>query len=303
MRFRSLLAVLLVAVPTAGAAGVRSVSAPAPVTALAFDGARVAYATARAPSGDCDRVFVWNVDARGVTRLGRATSCERTSTGSGIAAVSLAGARVLWLHYTGGNVRDWSLWTATTARPAPVRLRFLSRDVDAPPPIVVGAGDDSRLGSLLPYAVDRTVVALRANGSRAFAWTAPGRVVALAAHAGELAVASTGGVVTVLDGRGRVLRTERFGAEISAVRITGDALVVQHGRTLELRGGRIALYSLVAGARLADAEGGRAAILRAGKVSTFDLDDGFGSVVATGSFAQLEASRLAVAAGRSVSVR
>lgn len=286
----------------AGAASVRSVTAPAPATALAFDGSRVAYATGRS-GADCDRVFVWNPNARAVSRLGRATSCERTSTGSGIAALSLAGSRALWLHFAGGNTRDWSLWTATTARPAPVRLRFVSRDADAPPPIVLGPGDDSRLGSLLPYAVDRVVVALRANGSRTFAWTAPARVVALAAHGGELAVASAGGVVTVLDGRGRVLRTERFGAEISAVRITGDALAVQHGRTLEVRGGRVALYTLVAGVRLADADGDSAVLVGGGKVRRFDLDSGSGGVVAPGGFAELEGGKLAIASGRVVSVR
>lgn len=296
------LTVLLVAVPSAGAGAVRSVTAPAPVTALAADGARVAYATGFS-ARDCNRVFVWSPASGRTVKHGRRTHCERTSTGNAIAALSLAGTRVLWLHHVGGNTREWSLWTATTSRPAPVRLRLVSRAAEAAPPIVLGEGDTSRLGDILPYAVGRMVVALRANGSRRFSWQAPARVTALSAGGGELAVATEGGVVTVLDAGGRLLRRESFGAEVDAVRLSGDSLVAQHGRTLELRGGRIAMYSLLAGARLADADGGRAAILRNGKVSTFDLDDGFGSVVATGSFAQLEGSRLAVAAGRSVSVR
>lgn len=296
------LALLLVLVPAAGAASVRSVTTPAPVRALELDGARVAYATGRS-AHDCNRVFVWNLATRGVTRLGRRTHCEQTSTGNEIAAVSIAGTRVLWVHYAGGNIRDWSLWTATTTKPTPIRLRLLSRDVDAPAPIVIGQGDASKLGDLLPYAMDRTVVALRGDGSRRFAWTAPANVIALSALGGELAVASTGGVVTLLDARGRVLRTERFGSEIDAVRITGDALVVQRGRTLELRGGRTAIYSLIAGVRLADADGDRAVLVGGGKVRSFDLDSGNGGVVAPGSLAGLEGARLAAASGRTVSVR
>ncbi len=301
---RGVVVLLLVAfsVPVAGAASVRSVTAPAPVLALAFDGTRIAYASGRS-AGDCNRVRMWNLATRGVTKLGRRTHCERTSTGNAIASLSIAGTRVLWLHYVGGNTREWSLWTATASRPAPVRLRFAARDADAPAPIVLGPGDDSRLGSLLPYAVDRTVVAVRGDGSRGFAWTAPGRVVALVAKRGEVAVASTGGVVTVLDARGRVLSTERFGAEVDVVRLTGDALAVQHGRTLELRGGRVALYSLVPGVRLADADGDRAVLVGGGKVRSFDLDSGFGGVAANGSHADLEGGRRACAAGPVVGVR
>lgn len=297
-----MLAAVLALVPAASGAAVRSVVAPAPVSALAADGTRIAYATGFS-ARDCNRVYVWNLATGGVTKLGRKTHCERTSTGNAIPAVSIAGTRVLWVHYVGGNTRDWTLWTATATRPAPVRLRLVSRDADSPPPIVIGKGDSSRLGDILPYAVDRTVVALRENGARRFSWSAPARVVALAAKGDELAVASEGGVVTLLDASGRVLRRETFGAEIDEVRIAGDSLVAQHGRTLELRGGRIAIYSLVAGAKLADADGNRAVMVRRGKVSTFDLDSGFGGVAAAGSFAQLEGAKLAVAYGRTVSVR
>lgn len=293
---------LLVLVPTAGAASVRTVTAPAPVRALELDGARIVYATGRS-GHDCNRVFVWNLATRGVTKLGRRTHCEQTSTGNEIAAVSIAGTRVLWVHYAGGNIRDWSLWTATTTRPNPRRLRLVSREADAPAPIVIGQGDSSKLGDLLPYAVDRTVVALRIDGSRRFAWTAPARVVGLAARDGELAVATAGGVVTVLNARGGVLRAEEFGGEIAAVRITGDALVVQHSRTLELRDGRTASYVLPTGVKLADAEGDRAVLVGGGKLRSLDLDNGRSIVVASGSLAGLEGSRLAIGSGRTVSVR
>src|SRR5687768_11535591 len=104
------LAALVGAGVAAGAASVRSVSAPAPVQAIAFDGPRVAYAAGRT-ARDCNRVYVWNLTTRAVSRLERKTHCEQTSTGNGVAALSIAGTRVLWLAYAGGNFRDWSLWT------------------------------------------------------------------------------------------------------------------------------------------------------------------------------------------------
>src|SRR5215211_1192605 len=121
------MALVLAALLPAGAPGAagRSVAAPGPVTALAFDGTRVAYASGRS-RGDCDRVRIWNLGTGRVAALGRRTSCAEGSTGTGIAAVSVAGPRVLWLHYTGGNTRDWSLFTATDPSPRPPRLRFVA---------------------------------------------------------------------------------------------------------------------------------------------------------------------------------
>ena len=154
MKRMLLLAALILLVPAASAAPIRSVTTPAPVLDLAFDGSRVAYAVGRS-SGDCNRVYVWNLVTRGVSRLGRKTHCEQTSTGNSIASLAIAGTRVLWLHYAGGNSRDWSLWTATTTRPSPIRLRLVTREADAAAPIVIGDGNSGRLGDLLPYAVDR----------------------------------------------------------------------------------------------------------------------------------------------------
>lgn len=296
------LAVLLVLVPTAGAASVRSVTAPAPVLALEQDGSRIAYAVGRSAS-DCNRVYVWDITTRGVSKLGRRAHCQQTSTGNAIAAVSIAGRRILWLHYAGGNIRDWSLWTATTTKPAPMRLRLVSRDVDAPAPIVIGQGDDTVVSSLLPYAIDRIVIALRANGSRAFSWTAPARVVGIAARGRELAVATEGGTVTVLGAGGRINSTETYDSEVQEVRLTGTAVVVQRGRVLELRGDRSALWSIPSGTRLADADGDRAVLVGGGSVRTVDLRNGRIQIAASGAVARLEGARLTIGAGRIVSVR
>jgi hypothetical protein len=282
-----------------------SVSAPAQVTALAADGPRVAFASGRG-AGDCDRVRIWNPRTGRLVPLGRATACVSTSTGTGIAAVVIAGNRVLWLHYTGGNIREWSLFTATETARKPRRLRFVARDVDSPAPIVLGDGDAGRLGDLLPYAVDREVVALRTNGARRFAWTAPSRVVALSALDGELAVAQEGGRVTVLDPTGHALREESYAGEIAAVKLTGAGVLVQRGRTLEYRDGTGARWTAVlpAGARLADVAGATDAlyVIRS-EIRARRIGDARDVAVGRGTLAQVEGPWLATASGRRVTAR
>jgi hypothetical protein len=284
---------------------VRSVTAPANVVTLAFDASRIAYSSGRT-STDCNRVFVWNLSTRGVTRLPRPTSCEQGSTGTAIASLAIAGDRVLWLHYTGGNIREWTLWTATSTKPQPLRLRFVARDVDAPPPLVVGDGDGSTPGGVLPYALDQTVIALRTDGARRFAWDAPARVVALSALGNEVAVAMVGGKVAVLDASGALLRTETYAGEIAAVKVTGGGgILVQRGRTLELRGvGAPRIRTLPGGARLADSAGpDRAVYLDTGGVYVLTLSSGAERLVTQGSLAQVEGPQLSAALGRQVSLR
>jgi hypothetical protein len=299
MRRLLVLALALALVPSAWAATVRTVTAPAPVTALAFDGERIAYATGFS-AGDCNRVYVWNLGTRGVSKLGRQTSCEQTSTGNAVESVAIAGTRVLWVHYAGGNLRDWSLWTATTTQPAPRRLRFVTRDVDAPAPIVVGEGDGSAPGDMLPYAVEREVIALRVNGSRRFAWTAPDRVTALAAGGGRLVVASEGGVVNVLDAAGAVDRTERYVGEVSAVALAGSGLVAQIGRRLVFRAGAERSWLLPAGARLDDATATAAFYISGGRARRILLANGAQRLLGLGSDVRVESPRFSIAVGRRV---
>jgi hypothetical protein len=304
MRSATIALLSLLLIPAAVAAATRTVTAPAPVSALAFDAGRVAYASGRS-AGDCNRVQVWNLSTRGVTTFPRPTSCVQTSTGSGVSGLAIAGTRVLWAHYIGGNFREWTLWTATTTKTKPLRLRFVTREADDPAPIVVGDGDSGFPGGILPYAVEREVIALRTNGARRFAWTAPAPVSALSALGDELAVASAGGVVTVLDAGGNVLRSERYASEVQAVELTGDGLVVQRGRTLELRGGGgPRTWSLPARARLDDAQGNRAYYVTGGQIRELRLDAvNRQRQLGLGSYVQVEDSRLATSIGRRVLLR
>ena len=292
-----------VAVPAALAGAVRSVTTPGPVTAIALDARLVAFAEGRSAK-DCDRVRIWNLQTRAVTKLGRTTPCERTSTGTGIATVSIAGGRVLWLHYTGGNIREWRLFTAARSSTGPKLLRSISRDVDLPGPIVVGNGDSSGSADLLPYAVDADVYVLRPDGSRRFTRRAPGRIVALSAHLGELAVASTGGVVTVLDADGGVVRTERFSGEISSVQLSGVGVLAQIGSRLELRGGGpTQTFALPRGARLQDAIDKRALFVVGQEVRQLSLETRTQRVLGPGVDVDAQHSSVAIAVGRRATVQ
>ena len=304
MRLLALLTAALAVAGGAAGATARSVTSPGPVEALAFDGPRVAYASGRS-GRDCDRVRIWNLATGAIARLGRRTACVETSTGTGVAAVSIASGRVLWLHYTGGNIREWSLFTATARAPSPRRLRFVARDVDAAAPIVLGDADSGRSGTLLPYAVGRRVVTLRADATRRFTWTAPTRVVALAAGSNRVAVAQEGGKVSTLGADGRVLREESYPEEILAVALTRTGILVQRSAALEYRDDAGAWSAtLPARARLAGVAGDSDAVyVIRGEVHARRLRGTRDVIVGRGTLARVEGSWLATAAGRVVTAR
>jgi hypothetical protein len=120
------LALVLVFVPAAAAATARERQTPGPIEAVSIAGTEVGYADKY--KGGCHEVRLWNVATRADRRL--ATHCfESSSTGSGVADVSVSGGRAVWITYTGGNIREWSLWTKRGTVPAK-RLAFLPADVD-----------------------------------------------------------------------------------------------------------------------------------------------------------------------------
>ena len=281
------------------AATIAAIAVPAPVQRVAFDAPLLAYATGRS-AGDCDRVRVWTRATGRTVRLGRLTSCERTSTGTGIAALSLAGNRALWLHYTGGNIREWTLFTATTTAPRPRPLRHVALDVDEPQPILLGEGDLTRLGGHLPYAVGREVVVLRPNGSRAFTWIGPARVTAVAANAGGVAIASEDRRIVVME-NDALDRVIELPAVASAVFVTGNGIAAQLPReVVYVSGATTYRRPLPAGARVRDAEGTRAVYVSRGRATFIDLATGRSRDLGAASDVQLEASTAVLASGRRI---
>ncbi len=156
--------------------------------------------TRTSTSTRCHEIRLWNVATRSDRRL--ASHCfVSTSTGSGVAGVIATQGRALWLTYTGGNIREWSLWTKGGLAKAQ-RIAFLPADVDGPPPVILGSVWE---GSL-PYATGRTIVVLAPNGSRRFSFTAADRVVYLSAHSRGYAAVLANGSVLTFSTAGRLIR-------------------------------------------------------------------------------------------------
>jgi hypothetical protein len=275
------------------------------VLALAADGPRVAYARGRAAT-DCNRVFVWNLSTRGVSKLGRKTHCEQTSTGNAISGIAVAGNRVVWAHYVGGNTRDWTLWTATTTRPAPMLLGSASVAADDAAPILVGNGATRGADDLLSYAVRSDVTGLRSSGARAFRWRSPSTVTAVASDGAHVVVGRRDGSVVLLSEFGVVLDVffeDQTASPVSALALSSGRLYVQRGRTLILSTGDEPDRSFVlpSGSRLVDAEADRALVVsRQGIVRTVEFRRDLVVVrsVGAGRLAQLEQGYTTIASGR-----
>jgi hypothetical protein len=255
-----------------------------PITAVGVSGSRIAYATT-----DC-RVSLWDRSARRVTHFAPGPACEKTSTGTAVAAVSVAGTRVVFLHYTGGNIREWSLWTATPARAKPRQIAFATSDPDAAAPLVLGQGR----GGLVPWAIGKTVTVVRADGSRALRWTAPAAVTALAESPSGVTVATANGTVYTV---GRGTQTATFPHAPSVVARSLDAFVVQYGRTLD-SSLRPRTFTLARSTVLVGTTGTRAVIVGGGAVRTIDLGTGAGALVGRGTLAAVDGSTLATASGK-----
>ena len=283
---------------------------PGPVVAVASDGPYVAVAEGRSVR-DCDRVSIWITSQQRVVKLGRKTSCETTSTGSGIAGLTIARNRALWLHYTGGNIREWSLWTATTTVPAPRRLAFAMSEPDSHSPIVIGGGDFDRSqgtyaeGDVLPYAIGRTVVVLKADGSRSFTWDAPARVTALDSEPRLLAVAVDDGRVFVLED-GKLIRTYPGTTAATSVGLIGGAGVAcQRGLALDVFSDDPVVTSrkLRTGEQAAFGAGWGVALIHRGRIRVMRLGGGPPVANVPGTAAALDNWRFTYASGRRVTTR
>ena len=240
-----------------GASADRVVISPGRVLGLARSGSNVAFLSGPYRGHCGPHVELWDLVTRDVHRLGRHTDdfcSEGASTGSGVTDIAVANDRVLWLAYTGGNLRDWILYTATPTRPTERQLEFKEVDVDAPPPIVLGTGSEW----VLPYAIGSTVKVLSFNGRRLYTWPAPAEVTNLTSYGQQVAVFVRGGRCYVLGPRGGVLQTYAFrpGA-VQEFALGGRGLVVQlPGGKIEVHnGGRVQRFSIPARAKMLDYAG------------------------------------------------
>jgi hypothetical protein len=232
-----LLAVVLSAPAAALVRPGRTLTAPAPVTAISVTGRRVAYAVGRTRTS-CGSVVLWDTARRGHWTLGSRTilGCEEgPSGGYGIPSVAVSGTRAFWLTRIGGNITDWQLWTATPTRRIPRRLAFASSDTDGPPAIVLGRG----VNDGVPYAVGATVTMVAPTGARVFRTTLDTPVRLLGSGVGpgsaRVVAALADGRVAVLSRTGATLRTDAYGpGEVRAVALGLVGPLVQVGSTVEV---------------------------------------------------------------------
>jgi hypothetical protein len=212
----------------AGAATLRERTMPGPVSALGVAGTDVAYAVEYRRR--CHEIRAWETGSRADRRV--ASHCfEDTSTGSGIAGVTATAGRTLWLTYTGGNIREWSLWTRV-GRGRAKRIAFEPAPVDEPAPVVLGRPWELSL----PYAVGRTLVVLAPHEERRFALTARAPVRYVSAHSrGYAAVLDDGKTVLTISPEGRPYREHVFEEEVEAAVLTGIGLIAKLPSGLEIR--------------------------------------------------------------------
>jgi hypothetical protein len=220
---------VVLALAAAAAASARERSLRGPVGAVGAAGADVAYAVEYRPR--CHEIRAWNVATRADRKV--ASHCfQDTSTGSGVAGVATTQGRSLWLTYTGGNYREWSLWTrGGTARLR--RIAFEAALVEDPAPVVLGRPWEGAL----PYAIGRTVIALAPNGARRFTVTARARVAAVTAHSRGYAAVLEDGAVLTISKSGQPIREHAFAATVETAVLAGPGLIAKVPDGLEIRGG------------------------------------------------------------------
>jgi hypothetical protein len=215
----------------------RTLTAPAPVGAVAVTNRVVGYAVGRTKA-NCGSVVLWDTPRRGHWTFGTRTilGCEEgPSGGFGIPSVAVTGRRLLWLTAIGGNITDWQLWSATPTRRAARRLAFASSETDGPPAIVLGQGT----GDGVPYAIDDTITYVSSSGARLFRTSLGSRVALVTAGSGpgqaRVIASLADGRVVVLSRTGEVLRSRSYEPdEVVALALAATGPVVQTGRDVSV---------------------------------------------------------------------
>jgi hypothetical protein len=114
-----------------GSGSEATLSVAGTVRELAADGDRAAaLVDSSRPGCPSGRVVVWRPSTRAVVPIGPRGCRAETSTGSGLFGLALAGTRVAFVDFVGGNIRELRLRTATLAQRKPVTIGSADHDVD-----------------------------------------------------------------------------------------------------------------------------------------------------------------------------
>jgi hypothetical protein len=265
--------------PTERVLDATTVATRTPVTALAADGARVAFAP-RSARGDCAHVAVWTPAAGTLDRWGTPTPCLGKPYGrDGIAGVALAGQRAAWVELDVNRDCTSSctsgVATAVLGESASLRLNQDPGDPGA-------ARREYNLrghGDLLVFNEVRNWLTRIGAGSERCPLFDPGSYLqppricttlrrgahacCAASVAGGLIAVVERAAVAVVNARGKVVRSFRFAA--AQARLDGAGrLMVARGSALQAydvaSGARQATRPMPSGYRLADADGGIAVL-------------------------------------------
>lgn len=302
-----LLAAVVLATPAA--ARTSSARAPANVTVLAAEGTRASFLSAAA-NGGCGAVRTWSTKWTVARPAGKVVCGPRTSTGRGSYGLSVSNGIPLWVTYTGGNIREHTVWRGGR------RVAFISHDVDSPSPLLVGERG--------AYAVGTRVTVFGKTGRRS--WSLEERPLGLSAGTPFAVARLASGAVERIDAAsGEVdARWDYAKGEARAVKISGSQVAV-------LRVGQIDVYTrsrdtmrswpvptarsygddycgvvrcALAALRLADLQGDLAVYIDGRDVHVLRVSDGTDVVIrrpAVGPVhAQLESTGLFYSAGRNV---
>ncbi|MGL6279761.1 MAG: hypothetical protein ACRC50_09430, partial [Gaiella sp.] len=185
------------------------------VEAIAVDGNVVAYDVA-ARQGGCNTVHTWNTTTGVDVVVSGVGTCaaDSTSTGAGVRELALAGSRVAWIVNLGGNTESGDTLYAARVGLRGERTVARARRTGS----VDRQLDGGWLGNL---AADGDLIALNrwttAGGDLMAASLrvldlglgrireGPSALAVASVAAGRIALSSTGGPVTVLDGTGAVV--------------------------------------------------------------------------------------------------
>src|SRR5207244_334998 len=118
---------LLAAHASAATAPLRTLRLTGPVKELAADGGRVAFVLqTSAPRCTSSRVAVWQPSTGSLAPIGVSPCSESLSTGAGIFSVTLAGTRIAYVQFGGGNIRELQLKSTTVPERRPVTIASAS---------------------------------------------------------------------------------------------------------------------------------------------------------------------------------
>ena len=222
----------------------------------------------------------------------------------------MTGNRALWVRYTGGNLRDWQLLTASATQRTPKQLRFVEQDVDLPSPFAIG---DSTGGLGIPYAAGKQVVLLGANGAAVFKFTDTARIVRVTAGRGPgdavVAALRETGEVVLLRANGTVARVIPYPAgAIRAMALAPAGLIVQIAGAVQIRtSAGSSTVRLPAGAVMTDFSEGRLFYTLKNELHAFKLSNGSDTLLLKSGrgdpplFATADTHGLGWAQGRKVS--